>query len=153
VEDDVVALAVLLYVMRGAPEQYPERLRLLEDVLGERAERPQAEHLAVEEPRGQDRDGVERLFDRPHVPRLRIVPAREVRVAHGLGQEPVDHEGVHAVVVEVEVRIGAAGLRNDHLLGVEHQPHRSAFAVGQDLLNARDGFVESLSCGEDAVFG
>ncbi len=91
-------------------------------------------------------------LDRLHVPRLRVVPAREVRVAHGLGQQPVDHQGVHAVVVEVEVGVGAARLRYDHLLGVEHQAHRSAFAVGQDLLDARYSLVEPLPRGEDAVF-
>src|SRR5215213_1501746 len=84
-ENDVVAVAVLHDVVCSAPEQHFQGLRVLEDVFGEGAKRLQAEHLAVVEARGQDRDGRKRLFDRLYVPRLRLAPAREVGISDRIG--------------------------------------------------------------------
>src|SRR5215218_7152151 len=84
-EDDVVAVAVLDNVVGGAPEQYVQGFYFFEDVFSQGGERLQAEHLAVVEARGQDRDGGEGVFDRLHVPHLRLAPARKVGVPDGVG--------------------------------------------------------------------
>ena len=104
----LVPAVSLGYIVRRTPEHYVQRLRLLEYILRERGESFDPIHLPVEEPRLEERYRGEGFFDGPKMLLLRLTPRLEVRVLYLIRQETVHDDGVHPVVVEVQVRVGPA---------------------------------------------
>ncbi len=80
------------------------------------------DHLPVEQAGGEDRDRRERLPDRRQVLGLDVLPLAEVGVVDLVGDDAVDDDRVHPVAEQRQVRVGAPGLGDHHLLGVHHQP-------------------------------
>ena len=110
-------------------------------------------HLPVEQPRGDDGDGLEGFPHGLEVLGLDVLPLAEVGVVHLLRDDPVHHHGVHPIAEQREVRVGPPGLGDHHLLGVHHQAHARHPVVGQELADPVEVAVQPLHRGEDSVVG
>src|SRR5918998_4657819 len=152
VEYHIVPAAVLHYLVRGSSEEHTQRVHPVEDVIGQRMECFEAVHLAVEESGLEDRDRGEGALYRLQVLLLSLMPPGEVRVRDLGRQQPVDHDRIHPVIIEVQVGIGASRLGDHHLLRVRDDPDGGALPIREYLLDPDDRLVEPLAGGEHVVF-
>ena len=121
-----------------------------EEALRQVAQPVDPDDLVLQERRREHGSGENASFDPAPVPPLRRLPAREVAVGDGLGQQPVADDGVGDVAVEVEIGEAALRLLDDHLLRVDDQPHRRDLAIGEEVVQLRQAACQLLRRVEDA---
>src|SRR5215204_1876379 len=153
VEDHLVPAVSFHELVRRPSEVKAQGIFHPEHILCQRAKRLETVHLPVEESRFKDRDRRERVFYSSQVPPLRLPPLLEVRVRNLLREQAVHDDGVYPIVVEVQVRIGAPGLGDHHLLRVHYEPDRCRKGICQDVPNVDHRLIEPLKRPEEVVFG
>ncbi len=99
-------------------------IRLLVQLSGHQPKTIDTNHLVVEKPQMETGDLGERLIDSVQMALLDRAPALEVRVRDFVGENPVDHHSVYPIAEQAEIAVGAPGLVDHHLLGIDHEAGR-----------------------------